>query len=500
MSAERRAAVGRRLRRAPLGTGRATAGWVLAVAGPPVLTVVLLQQRAILGLPTDLMFFFALVVVTAIVGGLYPALVCAVVGSSLLNYFFTDPTGGLTIDEPEQALAVVVFTVVAVAVASLVDVAERRSVQAVEARSEATALANLSRAVLGGADTPQGLVDELARRFDATTAVLVERTALVGPWTPVAWHPAHEAAPDVVAADLVTVADRVALALPGRPLQPVDLRVLEAFAAQSALVLDRARLRERADRARELEQGNAVRTALLNAASHDLRTPLAAIRTSVDGLTAGLRADDVVLAPEDEAALVDAIDSSTSRLERLIDNLLDLSMLHTGAVLPELRAVGVDEVLPLAADLGDHVRVEVAESLPLVLTDPGLLERVLANLVANAVRFAPDDTPVDVVARETPTEVEIRVVDHGPGVAPADRERMFDAFQRLGDVPASGSSRPTGGLGLGLAVARGLADAVGARLEALGTPGGGLTMVVTVPRARTADGARPPAQEVSGGP
>ena len=479
-----------------------TAGWALGVLGPPLLTVLLLQQRDILGLPTDLMFFFTLVVGTAITGGLFPSLVCALLGSSLLNYFFTEPTGGLTIEDPEQALALVLFALVAVAVASLVDVAERRSLQARESQAEAAVLAELSRAVLAGADSPQGLVDELARRFGASRAVLLERERPGARWHAVASHPSGTA-PDLsdLGNEVITVEDRAALVLPGFVLAPRDRRVLDTFAAQAELVLERGRLRERADRAREFEQGNAVRTALLTAASHDLRTPLAAIRAAIDGLVAGRRPGDVLLDAEDEAALVETIDSATTRLERLIENLLDLSILHTGALRPELRAVSLEEVVPAAVEgLGPAVvELDVPESIPLVMTDPGLLERVLANLVQNAVRFAPAGSPVRVSATVRPSEIELYVVDTGPGVPVADRERIFEAFQRLGDVPAD-PSRTSGGLGLGLAVALGLSDAVGARLEVRDTPGGGLTMVLTVPRAQsdatsatapTGEGSRP---------
>ena len=462
------------------------AGWALGVLGPPLLTAALLQQRDILGLPTDLMFFFTLVVGTAITGGLFPSLVCALLGSSLLNYFFTEPTGGLTIAEPEQALALVLFALVAVAVASLVDVAERRSLQAREAQAEATVLSELSRAVLAGADNPQGLVDELARRFDASRAFVLERERTGAPWRTVASHPPGS---DLASGDLddlaLTVEGRAALALPGMVLAPRDRRVLATFAAQAALVLERGRLRERAERAREFEQGNAVRTALLTAASHDLRTPLAAIRTAIDGLAAGQGPGDVVLAAGDEAVLLETIDTSTVRLERLIDNLLDLSMLHTGALRPELRAVSLEEVVPAAVEgLGAAaVALEVPESVPLVMTDPGLLERVLANLIQNAVLFAPTGSPVRVTAAVGASHVELHVIDSGPGVPVADRERMFEAFQRLGDVPAAPTRTPAG-LGLGLAVAQGLSDAVGARLDVRDTPGGGLTMVLAVPRAQ----------------
>ena len=462
------------------------AGGAIALAGPPLLTTLLAQNRDLLGLPSDLMLFFTLVVGTAMIGGLLPSLTCAVLGSSLVNYFFTKPTGGLTIDDPEQALALVLFLLVAVAVATLVDVAERRSLEAGAARDEATALSGLSRAVLAGADTAQALVDELARSFSVPSAVLFERSGPDHPWQAVAWHPRDADVPSSPPTGaVVTVADRSALALPDTRLGAGDRRVLEAFGAQASLVLERERLLERAARTRELEQGNEVRTALLNAASHDLRTPLAAIRAAVDGLTAARAAGPVVLTADDERALVETVDISTSRLERLIDNLLDLSMLHTGALQPELREVSLEEVVPAAMDgFGPgEVHLEVAESVPMVTTDPGLLERVLANVVRNAVQVAPPGVPVRVRAEVGASTVDLWVVDAGPGVAPADRARMFEPFQRLGDSapPVGGSASPPG-LGLGLAVARGLAQALGVSLTARDTPGGGLTMVIGIPR------------------
>lgn len=449
----------------------------MALGGPPLLTSVLLQLREVLGLPTDLMFFFTLVVATAMVGGLLPALAAALLGSTLLNYFFTEPTGGLRIDEPEQALAVLLFLVVAVGVASLVHLAERRSLEARAAEAEADVLAALSRAVLAGADTPAAVVAEVARRLGAPSAVLWGRDEPGAPWQVVAHHPEGARPSPAPGGDLRALSPSLTLELPERVLRPTDRRVLDTFTSQIALVVDRARLRARADRARELEQATAVRTALLNAASHDLRTPLAVIRTAVDGLAAP---PGVVLGPDESAELVTSVADATTRLERLVDNLLDLSMLHTGAVGPELVDLSLDEVVPAALDgfERDRVVLDLPESTPLVRTDAGLLERVVANLVANAVRAHEGvGEPVVVRAVTGPDHVELHVVDHGAGVADEDRERMFEPFQRL-----SGTST---GLGLGLAVARGLSTAVGARLTATGTPGGGLTMVVAVPRSST---------------
>ncbi|WP_242511547.1 DUF4118 domain-containing protein [Pengzhenrongella frigida] len=458
----------------PLSARRTVAGWTLAVAGPAALTALLLLPRAQIALPTELMLYLALTVAVALVGGLWPSIVSAITGFLALNYFFTQPTGFLTIGDPENVLALAVFVVVAAAVASVVDLAARRTGQAFRARAEASALAAVSRSVLSGEDTTQALVDRLRETFNLSGVALLERDSDRGPWRALAAAGTAPARSPDQAQTVVTIDPRRVLALDGRVLPASDRRVLEAFAAQAGVVLEYRRLREGAERARVAAEADVARTALLAAVSHDLRTPLATIRTAIDGLVS----PDMQLDAADTAVLVGTVNDATARLERLIDNLLDLSRLQTGSVRPVLRATSMDEVVPLAvADFapGD-VLVDAPETLPFVRTDPGLLERVVANLVSNAVRHSPAGVPVRVTGSATRRSLELRVVDTGPGLTDELKERMFEPFQRLGD------SSP-GGLGLGLAVARGLAAAVGADLAAEDTPGGGLTMVLAVPLA-----------------
>lgn len=497
-----RARAGRVSRRAlsPLSARRRVAGWVLAPTAPALLTALFVGTGELVGLSTQVLVFLALTVGVALVGGMWPALACAVVSFLCINWFFTAPTGLLTVADPENLLSLLLFVLVAVAVASVVDLSARRSVQASRARAEASTLAGLSRSVLSGEDTADAVVSRLAETFALRRVALEERAGGGGAaagWSTIAEasRPVDEPRRDVAGRarasgrdthgdddrTLVRVDDDRRLVLDGRPLPAGDRQVLDAFGAQAGIVLEYRRLREQAARAAVLAEADATRTALLAAVSHDLRTPLAAIRTAVDGL----RLPDVALAPEDEDALVETVATATARLEQLIDNLLDLSRLQTGAVVPVLRAVSLDEVVPFAVEpAADRVELAVPDDLPLVRTDPGLLERVVANVVANAVRFSPGD--VRVTASASRDGVELRVVDRGPGLDDAAKERMFEPFQRLGDTSGSG-------VGLGLAVAQGFARAVGATILPEDTPGGGLTMVVTVPVAdpgpRTADAA-----------
>lgn len=237
------------------------------------------------------------------------------------------------------------------------------------------------------------------------------------------------------------------------------------------------RLRCEAAAAQQRAQTSDLRKALLEAVSHDLRTPLASIRA----LTSGWLAPDVRLPDEETHESMAAIDLEARRLTNLVDNLLDMSRLQAGALHMTRRPVGLDEVVPAAlASLSldcQRVVVDVPETLPRIAVDPALLERAIANLVDNAVRYSPLGCSVRVEAGAVAGRVDLRVVDRGPGVRPADRDQMFRSFQRLGDHNAGG------GVGLGLAVAKGFVDAVGGDLSVEDTPGGGLTMVVSVPVA-----------------
>jgi two-component system sensor histidine kinase KdpD len=250
--------------------------------------------------------------------------------------------------------------------------------------------------------------------------------------------------------------------------------LLAGYAAQAAAALDRERLRTQAAQAEALAEGNRMRTALLAAVSHDLRTPLASIKASVSSL----RQTDVEWSEADQADLLATIEQNADRLDALIGNLLDMSRLHTGSLQPFLRPTAIDEVAPVALlGLDDSLRLDMAvpDGFPLVLADPGLLERVLANLFTNALRYSPAARPPELHAELADDTVLLEVVDHGPGVPDEQKERIFEPFTRVGD------RHP--GVGLGLAVAKGFAEAMGGRIMAADTPGGGLTVRITLPVA-----------------
>ncbi|MFG2868597.1 MULTISPECIES: sensor histidine kinase KdpD [Streptomyces] len=467
-------------RGARLGRSRIIWGWLVGIAGPVILTVLLRTVVPDLGLTNDMLLFLTLTVAAALLGGLLPALASAAFGSLLLNYFFTPPLHLWTIADPKNIVAIAVFFAVAVSVASVVDLAARRTHQAARLRAEAEILSFLAGSVLRGETALPALLERVRETFAMESVALLERDNEVEPWTLAAGTgPAPAARPEDADVDM-PIGENMALALTGRVLPAEDRRVLGAFAAQAAVVLDRQRLVGQAEEAQRLAEGNRIRTALLAAVSHDLRTPLAGIKASVTSL----RADDVEWSEEDQADLLEGIEEGADRLDALVGNLLDMSRLQTGTVTPLIRETDLDEVVPMAL-VGvpdDSVELDIPETLPMVAVDRGLLERAVANIVENAVKYSPEGQPVLVSASALAERVELRVVDRGPGIPDEAKDRIFEPFQRYGDAPAGA------GVGLGLAVARGFTEAIGGTLTAEDTPGGGLTMVLTLPTAEAATG------------
>ena len=430
-----------------------------------MLTLILIAARPHLDLADDLLIYLVAVVTTAVVGGFWPAVLTAVASSLLLNWYFTPPLHNFTIEEPRNLLALVLFVTVAVAVSSVVHLAARRAVQAARSREEAASLLALAQTVLGGADTPAAVLGHLTSTLGGR-AELQERVS--GRWVPVA----SSGIPDAMdGATRINIRPDLAL-LVAEHAETAPPGLLVGFAAQAAAALDRERLRTQAAQAEALAEGNRMRTALLAAVSHDLRTPLASIKASASSL----RQTDVQWTEADQAALLATIDHNADRLDALIGNLLDMSRLHTGSLEPFLRPTAIDEVAPVALrglDASAQLRMAVPDGIPLVRADPGLLERVLANLFSNALRHSPPSRPPMLRASQLDETVLLEVIDHGPGVPDEMKERIFEPFQRLDDHH--------GGVGLGLAVAKGFAEGMGGTIAAADTPGGGLTIRVTLP-------------------
>ena len=401
----------------------------------------------------------------------------------LLNYFLVEPRHTFTIAEPDSAVTIVVLLLVAVAVAALVDGAASRAREARRASQEAELLALFAGSVLRGADLDTllgaGAGDVLPTRrehaADRDGDSEGEIVACVG----------QDPCIDVDTADTAIEVgdDEFWMLMAGRKLPARDRRVLRAVAKQAAGLVKQRELTEEAGKAEAIAQADELRRSLLSAVSHDLRTPLAAAKAAVSSL----RSSDVDFSAEDTAELLATIEESIDQLTALVGNLLDSSRLAAGVVRPELRRVYLEETVQRAL-LGiskgvtgfrprtgiDRVKVEVGDAV--VMADSGLLERVLANLIDNALRYAPD-SPVRVNAGQVGDRVLIAVIDEGPGIPRGTEEQLFAPFQRLGDHDNSI------GVGLGLSVARGFVEAMGGTISATDTPGGGLTVEIDLAAA-----------------
>ncbi len=462
-----------RTRRRTLSRARLVTGYLVAVLGTGMLALGLYLTPDLHGLPTESLLMLTMVVATALVGGLWPAVLAALLSSLALNFLFVPPTRTLSIADPENAFAILVFVVVGTAVATVVDRSARRTAEAVRARAEANALAVLAHSLLHSGDDVVELLRQAGEVLGMSGAALVEGST---GRTVAAWGDPPSSETDA----RVEVGSGLSLVFRGRPLEASDQSLLTAYAAHVAVLEERRRAQADAARTQELAEGNRTKTALLAAVSHDLRTPLAAIKAA----SSSLRNTAIAWSDEDREELLATVEESADRLDALVANLLDMSRLQTGSITSlsaEVDLATVAEWTLRAVPGAESIAVTAPDDLPPVSADPGLLERVIANVVENALKHT-DATAIAVsVSAWTSTasgpRVSLRVVDRGPGVPAEALEAIFEPFQRLGDVPAGD------GVGLGLAVARGLMEAMGGTLTAEETPGGGLTLVVDLPAA-----------------
>ncbi|GGH90953.1 DUF4118 domain-containing protein [Arthrobacter liuii] len=467
---------------AALGRARTTTGFILAAVLPAAITA-LLSVSPDLNLATQTLVHLTGVMAVAFIGGLWPAVLAAVLDSLLLNYFETAPVGTFNISDPQNVFALLVFLSAAVAVSLVVGLSARRAREAIRARAEAATLADLARDALLEDDTVAAFLGKVRETFQVRAAALYTRAAESAGWELQVLAGDTAPPPDAAgAADSVELPDpRTALVLSGRTLAAGERLLLAAHGAHLQLLRQRHALQRRLQNTAKLAEGNSVRTSILRAVSHDLRTPLAGIKLAVTALQRQNRK-----LPEDvQAEMLSTIESYAERLGVLISNLLDMSRISSGSAAPLTAPVAWRDAIEdaLRGIPADRIRIDLTPNMPAVDADLGMLERVIANIVENALKYAPGSDVVIVGVPWVPDAAddggtpfgELRIVDHGQGVPPAAVVAMFQPFQRLDDAPEGL------GIGLGLAVAKGFTEAMGGRLLAEPTPGGGLTMVIRLP-------------------
>jgi two-component system sensor histidine kinase KdpD len=492
--------------------------------------------RAQLGVLNVLLLYLLLTFFLALSGGLWPAVVSAVLGFLAFNFFFIPPFHTLDVAAPDHLLALFVYLGVAVVTAHLVSGMRARTEQALRESRRMAMLAELNAALIGDV-TLDAILDRIAERivtvygahgcrvlvrgegqelrteayFPEQIGPTVDRTGLsLAEWamanrTPVGrggrggrivgrtlGTPAESSGGDDVLYLPVMTGDRIAgvLEVRGRPGRGVfraeDQQTLTTFVDQAALALERARLSAEAAQASALAQSDELKSALLAAVSHDLRTPLASIKASATSLLD----DSVAWDAATRRDLLTAIDEETDRLTLLVSNLLDLSRIEGGALRPRQDWYDIDELIVdvharLAPRIKNHsLTITVEPDLPLLRFDYVQIAQVLVNLIENAIKHTPAGTPIAVAARQIPGAIEIAVHDEGPGIPPEHQLRLFDIFYRAHAATASLGS------GIGLAISKGLVKAHGGHIWVESEPGSGTTFRFTLPlpppsRART---------------
>ncbi|WP_354700386.1 Sensor protein KdpD [Paraconexibacter sp. AEG42_29] len=412
------------------------------------------------------------VLLVATYWGLRLALATALASALAFNVCFLEPTGRLTVADDRNLAALLTFVVVAIATSRVADLARARAGEAEARRQEADLAAELARGMLAGGD-PDELLRTAAHRVAA--ALGVPSAALERGAVDTAGDPRREAYP-LRAGDRTVATLLLPAALDPALRDRLLAHVLPALEALLAAALERDALQAEVVETQALRRSDVVKTAILRAVSHDLRSPLTSI------ITAGTALGSAALDAEDREALAGGVVVEAERLARVVDNLLDLSRLEAGTAAPRPDWCALDEVLHAAAEglpePAPDVRFVIDAQLPLLRADAAQLERAFTNLIANAVRHAPGEV-VSVRARAVGTRLVVRVVDQGPGITPADQERVFEPFWR---GPHDGSGAPAGS-GLGLAIVRGFVEANGGEVGVESLPGQGSSFVVSFPLA-----------------
>ena len=448
-----------------LSTRRRIAGFaVLAVLGP-LLTLLLVSSRSPEALTTDVLAYELLAVVVALVGGAFSSLIAALASGFALDYFFTKPFYTVTVNEPLHLVALLLYLLTAALVSVVVDRAARKTRVARRAAAESGLLQSVAGLVLRGEDAVESLLSRATEAFGLSGARLMTDGKVVANWG--------------TTSDQVTehrIDDHTVVEFHGPEPDASERRLMSVIAAQLGTALEQHQLEETAKAVEPLAATDRVRTALMSAVGHDLRRPLAAATAAVSGL----RSEWSKLSDQDRADLLETADEALSQLANLVTDLLDVSRLQSGVLGVSVMPVDPAEVIMPALDelsLGPaDVEIDLGSDVPEMVADPALLQRVVVNLLSNALRYEPAGSRVRLAESSFANQVEIRVIDHGPGIPEDRRGDVMVPFQRLGDTDSSV------GLGLGLALSKGFVEGMDGTLALEDTPGGGLTMVISLPQ------------------
>jgi two-component system sensor histidine kinase KdpD len=461
-------------------------GYAAAVLGPALVTGIAASLPSPRGTTIPALLYLLAVVATAVIGQLWQALLASSLSFVCLDFFFTDPLHTFVISKAEDLVALAVFLAVSATVTGAITVALEQRARAESREHQVRALYNVTAGLLSGGGLDEALGD-LASSLRGMYGLKGCRVMVFD----------HEGAEHqrALSGSMEGETTTVPLAADGRPVGRIEMagvtpgaiagageEVLETFAGQLALALERARLGEEAAGARLDAESSRIRAALFASVTHDLRTPLASITASASSLLE----EGVPFTDDQRRELLRTILEESERLNRLVANLLDLSRLRAGALVPSMDLVPLEDVISSVVErlrprlAGRSLRERIREGLPPVPMDVMQIDQVLTNLIENALRFSPEGSEIGISAVRWQDMVEVKVSDRGPGISEDERPQVFQEFYRK-DV---GERRS--GTGLGLAIAQAIVSAHGGSMWIEQTPGGGTTVGFRLPLVRAA--------------
>lgn len=467
---QRPAKVRRRRQKTQFTWRRRVATLAVGALALPLLTAGMIRIYSSLSLSTAFLVYLVAVLALTTWGGAVIGITAALIASGLENYYFVPPLHTLQVARPNDVVAIVAFFLIAIGASVVMSQFTRRSSEAHRARAEAEVLAKAAATVASSPDDLLPLLDSLRAVFALTGVVLLARRD--DGW--VAELQSGEPVEESCATSRFVIDDEHTLVLAGGELDSEDLRLVTAFAGRVAAGLRAQDIQQDAAELRALVEADSLRSGLLRAVSHDLQDPVATIKANLSSL---LQADTTWSSVQ-RRGFLDTIDAEVHRLTRLEVNLRDAVRLEADQVRPRARSVSTVALVASAiADIdtsGHSLDIDLPEGMPLLRTDPELVERVIANVVSNACRYSPTDKPVRINAGVTGEFVELLVIDRGPGIPQGQRATILSRYRRHNDEQS--------GVGLGLTVAAGFVNLLGGQLRFEDTPGGGLTVAIELPQ------------------
>jgi two-component system sensor histidine kinase KdpD len=456
---------------------KATAVQAVVVLGfiLPLVNMILARFRHSFNLTTNTLVLLIITLAIAIKAPIWLTTLGAIENFLFLNYLFTPPFHTLNISNKDDLLALLVFLAISVTASLILRKLEIRTAKLRQLSKEGLFLSNLAENIIRGHNSIPEILNNSRATFGLKEfAVVRKESADTSRDLTVIYGSIQTVSPEIADAEIVLNSEYSLLANP--PIIEPELRnLVTTFGSQVLILLERQILEENEKELSEIRQADQMRVALLNAVSHDLRGPLASSKAAISSLLN----NDVTWTKEDREELLHSASHSLDQLNHLIENLLDMSRLEAGAIFLNWRNVGVEDAVSGAIKSlkspTDRIEISIDPELPPIKGDPILLERVIGNLLENALRFNPKDRTVTIAAFQIEDRIEIRVIDHGPGLPDKEKSKLFVPFQRLGDRDNST------GVGLGLAIVKGFTELMNGRISLEETHLGGLTMVLSFP-------------------